>query len=69
MLRDEEHARGFLDRHQNQLVFGSDCNDAVGMGEACQGAQILAAIRRLAPNREAVQKILYRNTARLLKLG
>lgn len=68
MSRDEDHARGFLDRHQNQLVFGSDCNDAVGGGDKCLGAQILAAIRRLAPNPKAIRKILFENAARLLKI-
>jgi predicted TIM-barrel fold metal-dependent hydrolase len=69
MLRDEDHARGFLDRHQDRLVFGSDCNDTIGRGPGCQGAQILAAIRRLAPNAKAIRRILYENAARLLKLA
>ncbi|MBM3833549.1 MAG: amidohydrolase [Verrucomicrobia bacterium] len=69
MLRDENHARGFLDRHQDQLLFGSDCNDTIGRGPGCQGAQILAAIRRLAPNPKVVRKILYENAARLLKIS
>ena len=68
MLRDEDHARGFLDRHQDKLLFGSDCNDAVGSGEKCLGAQILAAIRRLAPNPKAIQKILRENAARLFRI-
>lgn len=69
MLRDEDHARGFLDRHQNKLLFGSDCNDKVGQGADCQGAQILASIRRLAPNQKAVRKILHDNAARLFKIA
>jgi predicted TIM-barrel fold metal-dependent hydrolase len=68
MLRDEDQARGFLDRHQNKLLFGSDCNDTIGSGPKCQGAEILAAIRRLAPNAKAIRKILYENAARLLKI-
>jgi len=68
MLRDEEHARGFLDRHQEKLMFGSDCNDAVGEGAKCQGAQILAAIRRLAPSKAVERKILFGNARRILKL-
>lgn len=68
MLRDEEHARGFLERHQNQLLFGSDCNDRIGRGPGCQGTQILAAVRRLAPDPKALRKILYDNAARLLKI-
>jgi predicted TIM-barrel fold metal-dependent hydrolase len=68
LMRDEDHARGFLDRHQDKLLFGSDCNDAVGQGEKCLGAQILAAIRRLTPNPKAIRKILFQNASKLLKL-
>ncbi|HLU99707.1 MAG TPA: amidohydrolase family protein, partial [Acidobacteriota bacterium] len=68
MLRDEEQAREFLDRHQDKLLWASDCSDAVGEGEDCIGSNGLAAVRRLAPNPEAVEKILYRNAMRLLKL-
>ena len=66
MLRDKDHARAFLDRHQDQLMFGSDCNDTLGQGTGCQGARILAAIRELAPSRAALRKILYKNAAGLL---
>lgn len=69
MIRDEEHAREFLARHQDQLLFGSDCNDTQGRGPGCIGAQILAAIRRLAPDKQAERKILYENGKQLLKLG
>lgn len=69
MLRDEDHARGFLDRHQNKLLFGSDCNDKIGHGEKCQGAQTLATIRRLAPNPKAIRKILHDNAARMFKIA
>jgi predicted TIM-barrel fold metal-dependent hydrolase len=68
MIRDEEHARGFLDRHQDKLLFGSDCNDIIGRGPGCQGANILAGIRRLAPNKKAERKILCENARKLLKL-
>ncbi len=68
LLRDEEHARGFLSRHQNKLLYGSDCNDRDGQGEGCSGGKCLAAIRRLAPNAEAVRKILYKNASRVLKI-
>jgi predicted TIM-barrel fold metal-dependent hydrolase len=69
MLRDEEHARGFLERHQDRLVWASDCNDAVANGPDCIGSKSQAAVRRLAPDAEAARKILYGNAARLLKLG
>jgi predicted TIM-barrel fold metal-dependent hydrolase len=69
MTRDEDHARGFLDRHQNQLLYGSDCNDSDGQGERCSGAGTLAIVRRLAPNETAVKKILHDNAARIMRLG
>lgn len=68
MLRDEEHARNFLKRHQNKLLFGSDCNDRNANGPECLGAQILAAVRSLAPDARARRRILSGNAARLLKL-
>src|SRR5262245_57232423 len=33
MLRDEDQARDFLKRHQDKLLFGSDCNDSIGEGK------------------------------------
>jgi predicted TIM-barrel fold metal-dependent hydrolase len=68
MLRDEEHARGFLARHQDKLMYGSDCSDSVGTGEKCSGSQMLATIRRLAPDKTAERKILFENAKRVLKL-
>jgi uncharacterized protein len=67
LTRDEEHARGFLDRHQNKILYGSDCADQVGSGTACQGSQTIAAIRKLAPNKAAERKILYENSKRLFR--
>ena len=69
MTRDEDHARGFLDRHQNQLLYGSDCSDSDGQGENCSGSGTLAIVRRLAPNETAVKKILHDNAARIMRLG
>ena len=68
LIRDEEHTRGFLERHQNKLLFGSDCNDTIGRGPGCQGAQILAAVRRLASSKAIERKLLYKNAKKLLKL-
>lgn len=68
LLRDEEHARGFLERHQEKLVYGSDCDDRVGEGAACSGSQCLAAIRRLAPNAGVISKILHGNATRVLRI-
>ena len=68
MLRDEDHARAFLARHQNKLLYGSDCSDRVGSGPQCSGAQQLATVRRLSPDPQATEKMLYGNAARLLRI-
>jgi predicted TIM-barrel fold metal-dependent hydrolase len=66
--RDEEHARWFLAKHQDRLLLGTDCDDRLGSGPKCDGAQIIAGVRRLAPDARAARKILYENARRLLKL-
>jgi len=68
MLRDEDHARDFLKRHQDKLLFGSDCSDRKANGPDCLGSKIIAAIRRLAPDKKAERRILCENAARLLKI-
>jgi predicted TIM-barrel fold metal-dependent hydrolase len=70
LTRDEDHTRGFLDRHQDKILYGSDCDDRVGSGSACQGSQTIAAIRKLAPHKTAERKILYENAKKLFqKIG
>lgn len=68
LLRDEDHARGFMERHQDKLLYGSDCLDADGHGSNCQGAQTIAAIRRLAPTKAIERKLLYDNAKKLFRL-
>jgi predicted TIM-barrel fold metal-dependent hydrolase len=68
LLRDEDHAREFLARHQDKLLFGSDCTDSDGHGEKCYGSRTIDAIRRLAPKPEIVEKIFYRNAVRIMKI-
>jgi predicted TIM-barrel fold metal-dependent hydrolase len=63
--RDEDHARQFIQRHQDKLLYGSDCNDLVGQGAKCSGAQMIVAIRRLSPNKDVERKLLYRNAKRV----
>jgi len=69
LLRDEGFARDFLKRHQDKLLYGSDCNDRIGTGKPCSGSQQLATVRRLGPDAEAVRKMLYGNAVRLFKLS
>ncbi len=68
LLRDEEHAVGFLERHQDKLMFGSDCYDTLGAGPSCRGANLRKALVHLSPNRRILRKILHGNAARLFKI-
>jgi predicted TIM-barrel fold metal-dependent hydrolase len=66
LTRDEDHARSFLSRHQDKLLFGSDCLHRGLDGPQCWGRQTLDALRRLAPSDTVLSKILWQNARRLL---
>jgi predicted TIM-barrel fold metal-dependent hydrolase len=68
LTRDEAFTREFLARHQDKLVYGSDCSDLDGAGPKCLGAQIIAAVRRLAPAKSVERKLLYGNAKKLFRL-
>lgn len=68
LMRDEDHAREFLKRHQDKLMYGSDCDDRKMGTERCSGVKQIVAIRRLAPSKKVERKILYGNAARVLKM-
>ena len=68
LLRDEEQARSFLERHQDKILYGSDCSDIVGRGPVCSGWLAINGVRRLAPSKAIQGKILYENAKRLFKL-
>jgi len=68
LTRDDDFTRDFLKRQHDKLLYGSDCSDHVGSGEKCQGAQTIAAIRRLAASRKLERKLVYGNAKKLLRL-
>lgn len=68
LTRDEDHAREFLERHQNKLMFGSDDTDTIGSIPDCRGAEAIATIRRLSPTKEIERKVLYENAKTLFRL-
>jgi predicted TIM-barrel fold metal-dependent hydrolase len=67
--RDEEHAAAFLERHQDKLMLGTDCADAVGEGNKCSGSGQIDNVRRLVANPAARAKIFSGNAKRILRLG
>jgi predicted TIM-barrel fold metal-dependent hydrolase len=66
LTRDEGFTREFLVRHQNKLIFGSDCSDSEGAGEKCIGSQTIATIRHLATP-DVQRKLFYGNAKKLLR--
>lgn len=68
LQRDEDFTRGFMKRHQDKLLYGSDCNDLFGRGPGCQGSRTLETVRRLAATGEIERKVLYGNARKLLKI-
>jgi uncharacterized protein len=68
LTRDPEQTVAFLQRHQDKLLFGSDCQDIEGRGANCTGAQILAQVRKHAGSTGVERKILYENSKKLLRL-
>ena len=69
LSRDEDHAREFLIRHQDKLLFGSDCTDASGLNPVlCQGTQTIAEIRKLSSTKQIERKLLYENAKKLFRI-
>ena len=68
LTRDPSFTPGFFARHQDKLLYGSDCNDLIGEGEKCQGAQTIAAVRKFAPSKKIERKLLYGNARKLIRL-
>ncbi len=68
LLRDEEHTRWFLAKHQDKILYGSDCADTLGRGPGCQGAGTIAAIRKYAADKTVERKILFENSKKLFRL-
>lgn len=66
MMRDEEHASDFLNRHHKKLFFGTDCADHVGTGEACSGSQQLAMVRKHVTDPAKREAILSGNAKRVI---
>ncbi len=68
--RDEEHGAAFFVRHQEKLLYGSDCQDVKGTPDVkeCCGSKMLALIRRLVPDVAVQRKILAENAGWLFKV-
>ncbi len=79
LARDEEFSRDFLKRHQNKLMFGSDCfcRDGKGTGQTnpfplmkgkCIARETLTALKQLTEP-AVFRKLTWTNAMGLLKLS
>ncbi len=68
LTRDEDHAKSFLERHKDKLVYGSDCADPTGLDpDACSGTLDIALLCKLA-SKPTERKLLYENAKKLFRL-
>lgn len=65
--RDTDFSRDFIQRHQDKLLYGSDCNDVIGRGPGCSGAQTIAAVRELSATKEIERKLLCENARKMFR--
>ena len=68
LIRDEAHAVEFIKRHQDKLIYGSDCNDLIGRGPSCIGARTIGIIRRLILDRKSQDKLFSGNARRIIRI-
>ena len=68
LQRDTDHAKDFLERHQDKLMFGSDCDDRSGFGPVCSGSDAIIMIKRLSATKEIERKILYENAKKMFRI-
>jgi predicted TIM-barrel fold metal-dependent hydrolase len=68
LTRDPDFTRDFLQRHQDKLIFGSDCDDKIGHGEGCTGWKTIQIVRLLASSKNIERKFFYKNARRLYRL-
>jgi len=69
LTRDEDHAKDFLERHQDKLIYGSDCEDPGGQAASgCTGALDIAEVRKLSSSKKVERKLLHDNAKKLFKI-
>jgi predicted TIM-barrel fold metal-dependent hydrolase len=67
--RDPEHARAFITRHQDKLLYGSDCNDKTGEAALCSGIRQIQQVRQFAASKAIERKVLFGNAQKLFRFG
>jgi predicted TIM-barrel fold metal-dependent hydrolase len=69
LTRDRVHTKLFMERHQDKLIYGSDCKCTSGLAsQGCIGALAIAEVRKLASGKQIERKLLYENAKKLFRL-
>lgn len=68
LKRDPEHAKAFIARHQDKLLYGSDCADHTGKAADCSGIRQIAQVRAFSPSKAVERKVLFENAKKLFRL-
>ena len=69
LVRDPSFTKEFLTRHQDKLMYGSDCFCGPGRGPQCHAAAKLGFLKQFCASDEIRKKLLYGNAHKLLKIA
>jgi hypothetical protein len=67
LARDPEFMAEFLVRHQDKLVYGSDCPCKTGVGPICIAAVKQRLLKQICPSQPVLEKLLYRNANKIYR--
>ncbi len=69
--RDEENGVAFFERHQDKLMYGSDCLDVAGTvdDKNCCGSKMIAMIHKLVKSDAVKAKLFAGNAKRIVKIA
>jgi uncharacterized protein len=65
--RDPEFMAEFLVRHQEKLVYGSDCPCRTGVGPICIAAVKQRLLKQMCPSQTVLEKLLFRNAKKIYR--
>jgi uncharacterized protein len=68
LLRDPDFAKDFVNRHQDKIMFGTDCPCQTGNTATCWAVIKLVALNQLQLSDAVKQKIYLTNAQKLLKI-
>ncbi|MGH8020691.1 MAG: amidohydrolase family protein [Opitutaceae bacterium] len=68
LVRDPSFTKGFLARHQDKLMYGSDCYCPTGVGPQCLGATKQLLLGKSAQDESILKKVFFGNARKLYRI-